>query len=162
MTSRLGEARVKQAGSMVSELISEDPSFDEWTADTKCLLTIENSQNLLSGPGTGILAVLPNLPASHIGPCISLPHLSLKPALPGKTATTWLRSGKCCILWMEGILQEHRELSGMFRSLAMGQSKMRWSQADNRTDRELFFAMVLFFSCSQWEMLWALADEVCL
>ena len=67
---------------MVSELSSEDPSFDEWTTDTRCpLSTIKNSQNLLSGPGLGLLAVLSNLlafpyrvPVPHCAP--SLPKAS--------------------------------------------------------------------------------------
>lgn len=63
-TGCLGEARVKRPGSTVSELSSEDPSFDECPTDTRCPLpTINNSQNLLSGPGLGFLAALSNLPA---------------------------------------------------------------------------------------------------
>lgn len=81
-TGCLGEARVKQRGSTVSELSSEDLNFCEWTIDTRSpLSTIRNSQNPLFGRGSGVLAALSNFPAflyqvpvSHRAP--SLPKTS--------------------------------------------------------------------------------------
>lgn len=48
----------------MSELSSGASCFDEQTTDTRYpLLTIKNSQNVLSGPGLRFSSVLSNLPA---------------------------------------------------------------------------------------------------
>lgn len=162
-TACLGEGRVKWMGSRVSELSLEDPSFDEWTTGTRCpLSTTKNSQNQLSGPGLGfLLRYLTVLPSRTRSLSLTVPHLSLKPALRhrGKTAATWLRSGQWCMLWMEGILQERRELRGGFRCLAMGLRKMKQSQSGNHTDQGLVLPWCCISHVHSRKMLWAPADE---
>lgn len=93
-----GEARVKRPGSTVSELSSEDPSFDECTTDTRCPLpTINKSQNLLSGPGLGFLAALSNLPAfphqvavSHCPPSLPKTSPAAQRDLSSRLAEVWV------------------------------------------------------------------------